>query len=56
MTGFPKKFSGAITNLIANENIYVQINYSYFFMKIAILVSKYTPKRINRNMFSKISS
>ena len=25
-------------------------------MKIAILVSKYTPKRINRNMFSKISS
>ena len=22
-------------------------------MKIAILVSKYTPKRINRNMFSK---
>ena len=25
-------------------------------MKIAILVSKYTPKRINRNRFSKISS
>ena len=25
-------------------------------MKIAILVSKYTPKRINRSMFSKISS
>ena len=25
-------------------------------MKIAILVSKYTPKRINRNMFSKIFS
>ena len=24
-------------------------------MKIAILVSKYTPKRINRNMVSKIS-
>ena len=56
MTGFPQKFSGAIINLIANEKIYVQINYSYFFMKIAILVSKYTPKRINRNMFSKISS
>ena len=25
-------------------------------MKIAILISKYTPKRINRNIFSKISS
>ena len=25
-------------------------------MKIAILVSKYTPRRINRNMVSKISS
>ena len=25
-------------------------------MIIAILVSKYTPKRINRNMFSKMSS
>ena len=25
-------------------------------MKIEILVSKYTPKRINRNMFSKIFS
>ena len=24
-------------------------------MKIVILVSKYTPKRINRSMFSKIS-
>ena len=33
----------------------MQINYNYFFMKIAILVSKYTPKRINCNRFSKIS-
>ena len=32
------------------------IYYNYLFMKIAILVSKYTPKRNNRNMFSKISS
>ena len=41
-----------------HSNFYrgVQINYNYFFMKIAFLVSKYTPKRINRNMFSKISS
>ena len=36
--------------------LHVQINYNYLFMKIAILVSKYTPKRINRNRFSKISS
>ena len=56
MTDFPPKIPGAVTNLIANELIFVQINSSYFFMKIDILVSKYTPKRINRNMFSKISS
>ena len=38
------------------QHVWVQINYNCIFMKLAISVSKYTPKRINRNMFSKISS
>ena len=52
-----KNFSCSIILIIimppSFQHIWVQINYNYFFMKIAILVSKYTPRRINRNMFSK---